>query len=389
MDPPRQGFIPAPGLPLGFNRIITEREGDLVDQRLKMYEELTCANGISGYEEPARQVMKKYLEPLSDQIITDNLGSIAGVKVGQEGGPRIMVAGHLDEVGWMVTMITEKGFLKIQPVGGWWSQVMLAQRVKVITRKGDLPGVIGSKPPHILSPEERNKVVQIKDMFIDIGASSKEEAMAFGVRPGDPIVPHCDFTIMPNPKVLLNKAWDNRAGCAAAIMVLEELKGQPHPNVVYAVGNVQEEVGLRGAVTMSNTIEPDIGFALDVGIAGDVPGVREAEAQGKMGAGPLILIYDASMVPNQALRNLVTDTADELGLPYQFDAIAGGGTDAGRMHLWGRGVPSLAIGFATRYIHSHAGMIHRDDMENAARLMAAVIKRLDAETVQKIKANTL
>lgn len=358
-----------------------------MDPRLKMYEELTCANGISGYETPAREVMKKYLAPVSDELVTDNLGSVAGVKFGKKGGPRVMIAGHLDEVGWMVTMITKEGFLKIQPVGGWWSQTMLAQRVKIITRKGELMGIIGSKPPHILPAEERNKVVQIKDMFIDIGASSKEEAMEFGVRPGDPIVPHCDFHVMPNPKILLNKAWDNRAGCAVAIMALEELQGQEHPNVVYAVGNVQEEVGLRGAITMSNVIEPDIGIALDVGIAGDVPGVREQDAQGKMGKGPLILIYDATMVPNQTLRNLVTDTADELGIPYQFDAIAGGGTDAGRMHIWGRGVPSIVIGFATRYIHSHAGLIHRDDMENAAKLVAAVVKKLDSATVQRIKEN--
>lgn len=359
-----------------------------MDSRLKMYEELTCVNGIPGYEEPVRQVMKKYLEPLSSEIITDNLGSIAGVKVGKQGGPRIMVAGHLDEVGWMVTQITEKGFLKIQPVGGWWSQVMLAQRVKVITRKGEIMGVVGSKPPHILAPEERTKVVQIKDMFIDIAASSKEEAQEWGVRPGDPIVPHCDFTVMPNPKVLMNKAWDNRAGCATAIMVLEELKGQDHANVVYAVGNVQEEVGLRGAVTMSNVIEPDIAIALDVGLAVDVPG-GGSEIEGKMGGGPLVVIYDASMVPHQGLRNLVIDTAEELGIDVQFQHISGGGTDAGRMHLWGRGVPSIAIGFATRYIHSHAALIHRDDMENAAKLVAAVIKKLDASTVSKLKANTL
>lgn len=360
-----------------------------MDSRLKMFEELTCAPGISGYEEPVRQVMRKYLQPVSDEIITDNLGSIAGVKIGKKGGPRIMIAGHLDEVGWMVTMITEKGFLRIQPVGGWWSQVMLAQRVRIITRKGELIGVVGSKPPHILPPEERNKVVPIKEMFIDIGASSREEAMEFGVRPGDPIVPYSDFTVMPNPKILLNKAWDNRAGCAVAIMALEALKGQDHPNTVYAVGNVQEEVGLRGAVTMSNTIQPDIGIALDVGIAGDVPGVKEEEAQGQMGKGPLILVYDATMIPSQALRRLVTDTAEELHIPYQYDAIPGGGTDAGRMHIYGRGVPSLVIGFATRYIHSHAALIHRDDMENAAKLVAAVIKKLDSDTVQKIKENTL
>lgn len=360
-----------------------------MDELLKMYEELTSAPGIAGYEEPVRRVMRKYLEPISDEIITDNLGSIAGVKVGQKDGPRIMVAGHLDEVGWMVTMITEKGFLKIQPVGGWWSQVMLAQRVRVITRKGELIGVVGSKPPHILSKEEREKVVPIKEMFIDIGVTSREEAEEAGVRPGDPIVPYCDFTVMANPKILMNKAWDNRGGCAAAIMVLQNLRGKQHPNVVYAVGNVQEEVGLRGAVTMANTIQPDIGIAIDSGIAGDVPGVKETEAQGKLGKGPQILLYDASMVPNQALRNLVVDTAEELGIPYQFDAIPGGGTDAGRMHLWGRGVPSVVVGFPARYVHSHAALIHRDDLENTAKLVAAVIQKLDAETVQKIKENNL
>ncbi|MBP2017913.1 endoglucanase [Symbiobacterium terraclitae] len=355
-----------------------------MDQRLKMYEELTSAYGVPGFEEPVRQVMRKYLEPLSDEIIYDNLGSIAGVKRGKAGGPRIMVAGHLDEVGWMVTQITDKGFLKLQPLGGWWSQVMLSQRVKVLTRKGELVGVIGSKPPHALSQEERNKVVQIKDMFVDIGASSRDEAKEWGVRPGDPVVPHCDFHVMPNPKILLNKAWDNRAGCAAAIMVLEELKGQEHPNEVYAVGNVQEEVGLRGATTMANTIEPDIAFALDVGIAGDVPG-SDGQYQGNLGEGPLIVVYDASMVPHRGLRDLVIDTAEELNIPLQFQSMAGGGTDAGKMHLFGRGVPSLAIGFATRYIHSHVSLIHRDDMENAAKLVAAVIKKLDADTVAQLR----
>ncbi|MGE5672534.1 MAG: M42 family metallopeptidase [Mycobacterium leprae] len=359
-----------------------------MDTRLVMYEELTSAPGISGYEDPVRKVMTRYLEQYADETITDNLGSVCGVKYGKKGGPRIMIAGHLDEVGFIVTTITDKGFLKFQPIGGWWSQVLLAQRVKIITRKGELMGVVGSKPPHILTPEERNKVVQIKDMFIDIGAASKEEAMEFGVRQGDPIIPHCDFAVMPNPKVLLNKAWDNRAGCAVAIMALEELKGQKHDNVVYAAGNVQEEVGLRGAVTMANTVEPDIGIALDVGIAADVPGTH-GELEGEMGKGPLVLLYDASMVPNQSLRNLVIETAEELNIPLQFQSMAGGGTDAGRMHLWGPGVPSVVIGFATRYIHSHVSLIHRDDMENAAKLVAAVIKKLDSATVQKIKEHTL
>ncbi len=145
-------------------------------------------------------------------------------KVGEENGPKIMVAGHLDEVGFMITQIDNKGFLRFQTVGGWWSQVMLAQRVTIITCKGDITGVIGSKPPHILSAEARKKPVEIKDMFIDIGASSKEEAMEWGVRPGDQVVPYFEFQVMKNEKLSLAKAWDNRIGCAITIDVLRQLK---------------------------------------------------------------------------------------------------------------------------------------------------------------------
>lgn len=359
-----------------------------MDERLQLYKELTEAPGVPGYEGPVREIMQRYLAP-HGEIITDNLGSIVAKKVGRAGGPKILLAGHMDEVGFMVTMITEKGFIKFQPLGGWWEQVMLAQRVTIRTHKGEITGVIGSKPPHILPPEERNKVVKKTEMFIDIGASSREEAESFGVRPGDPVIPICPFQVMPNPKILMAKAWDNRAGCAVAVEVLQELQGKDHPNEVYAGATVQEEVGLRGAQTLVNTIKPDIAFALDVGIAGDVPGVREEEAQGKMGKGPAVLLYDATMVPNLRLRDLVVETAREENIPIQFDAIAGGGTDAGRFHTHQSGVPSLVIGFPTRYIHSHAGLIHRDDIENAARLLARVIQKLDADMVQKIKDNAI
>ena len=355
-----------------------------LDETLTMLKDLTDAKGIPGNEREPRDVMNKYIAPFADEVTTDGLGSLIAKKVGDANGPKVMVAGHLDEVGFMVTQIDDKGFLRFQTVGGWWSQVMLAQRVTIVTRKGDVTGVIGSKPPHILSPEARKKPVEIKDMFIDIGASSREEATEWGVRPGDMVVPYFEFTVMNNEKLLLAKAWDNRIGCAIAIDVLKQLKNEKHPNIVYGVGSVQEEVGLRGARTSAAAIEPDIGFGVDVGIAGDTPGVSEKEAQSKMGKGPQIILYDASMVSHKGLRDLVTDTADELGIPYQFDAIAGGGTDAGSIHVSHKGAPSLAITIATRYIHSHAAMLHRDDYENAVKLIVEVIKRLDRETVDRI-----
>ncbi|MEH6906732.1 M42 family metallopeptidase [Neobacillus drentensis] len=355
-----------------------------LDETLTMLKELTDAKGIPGNEREVREVMRKYIEPFADEITTDGLGSLIAKKVGKEGGPKIMVAGHLDEVGFMITQIGDKGFLRFQPVGGWWGQVMLAQRVTIVTRKGDVTGIIGSKPPHILSAEARKKPVEIKDMFIDIGASSREEATEWGIRPGDMVVPYFEFTVMNNEKMLLAKAWDNRIGCAIAIDVLRQLKGVDHPNVVYGVGNVQEEVGLRGAKTATYKIQPDIGFAVDVGIAGDTPGISEREAMSKMGKGPQVVVYDASLVAHKGLRDLVTDTADELNIPYQFESIPGGGTDAGSIHLTHNGVPAMAITIATRYIHSHAAMLHRDDYENAVKLIVEVIKRLDRETVDKI-----
>ncbi|WP_284139793.1 MULTISPECIES: M42 family metallopeptidase [unclassified Virgibacillus] len=355
-----------------------------LDETLTMLKDLTDAKGISGNEQEARKVMDHYIRPYADEVYTDNLGSLVAKKTGKEDGPKIMVAGHLDEIGFMVTRIDDKGFIYFQTIGGWWSQVMLAQRVTIMTSEGDVTGVIGSKPPHILSAEARKKPVDIKDMFIDIGASSKEEAAEFGVKPGDSIVPYFEFTQMKNEKMLLAKAWDNRIGCAIAIEVLKQLKDADHPNIVYGVGTIQEEVGLRGARTSAHLIQPDIGFGVDVGIAGDTPGISDHEADSKLGKGPQLVLYDASMISHKGLRDLVVETADKHDIPYQYTSIAGGGTDSGSIHLTANGVPSLSITIATRYIHSHAAILHRDDFENAVKLIVEVIKQLDHDKVKEI-----
>ncbi|SDH34089.1 endoglucanase [Alteribacillus persepolensis] len=355
-----------------------------MDQTVKMLKELTDANGIPGNEREPRQVMEKHISDYADDISYDHLGSLIAKKTGKAGGPKIMIAGHLDEIGFMVTQIDDNGFLKFETVGGWWSQVMLAQRVNVMTKQGNIVGVIGSKPPHILPADQRKKAVEIKDMFIDIGASSKEEAENFGVKPGDSVVPICDFTVMNNEKIMMAKAWDNRIGCAIAIEALKRLQGEEHPNEVYGVGAVQEEVGLRGAKTAAHKIAPDIGFAVDVGIAGDTPGVSDNDARAKIGKGPQVLVFDRSMVSHKGLRDFVTGIAHEHNIPFQYEAMSGGGTDAGSIHLSGDGVPSLAVTVPTRYIHTHAAILHRDDFENAVKLIVEVTKRLDADTVKKI-----
>ena len=222
----------------------------------------------------------------------------------------------MDEIGFMVTRITDEGYLKFQTLGGWWEQVMLAQRVEVLhSPRADHRGHWLQAAAYPCTPMSARKSIDKKEMFIDIGASSREEAESCGIRPGDPVVPVCPFTEMRNPKLLMAKAWDNRFGCALAIEVLRRLKGQRHPNVLYAVGNVQEEVGLRGATTTTNLIAPDIGFALDTGIAGDTPGIGPDDAAGKLGDGPVILLYDGSMIPHIGLRDLVIDTAEAEGIP--------------------------------------------------------------------------
>lgn len=352
----------------------------MADSSLALLQELTEASGVPGYEHEVRNIIRKHLEGITT-IEQDRLGSIVCRKSGQAEAPRIMLAGHMDEIGFLVKLVTQEGFVKFSPLGGWWSQVMLAQRVIVKTRKGDIPGLIGSKPPHILNEEERKKLQEPKDMYIDVGTTSAEEAADLGIRPGDPIIPVCPFTILGTGKTYMAKAFDDRVGCAVFIEVIKNLADGGHPNTVFGVGTVQEEVGLRGARTSSWMVDPDVGLTMEVGIAGDVPNVKIEEVQERLGKGPVIVIRDGSMVPNLRLRDLVIETAESMGIPYQFELLERGGTDSGAIHLHRRGVPNVVVGVPTRHIHSHAGIIHREDYDRTVELVTAVVKKLDADTV--------
>lgn len=350
----------------------------------EMMKVLTELDGVPGFEQEVRHQMREYLAPLSEEILTDRLGGIVGKKTGNANGPRILLAGHLDEVGFMVTNITDKGYIRFQQLGGWWPHNVLAHKVKIKASTGDFYGILGSKPPHVLTPEERNKLLQLKDMFIDVGAKSKEEVEEMGIRLGDPIIPATDFFTMRNEELWVGKALDNRSGCALAVEVLQQLQQESHPNVVFSGATVQEEVGLRGAGTLSALVEPDIAFAVDVGIAYDTPGFESHQGKCDVGGGPLLLLMDRTMVAHVGLRHLVVDTAKELGIPLQFDALNGGGTDGGKFHLHGTGCPTVVIGFPTRYIHSHHAIMARKDFEQAAELLVALIKKLDTETVNQL-----
>jgi endoglucanase len=292
----------------------------------------------------------------------------------------------MDEIGFMVRHITKEGFVKFVPLGGWWDQVLLGQRVIIKTHKGDVVGVIGAKPPHLLPADERKKVVEKKDMYIDIGASSQAEVDEAGVRVGDPIVPDAQFTPLAGGKTYLSKAFDDRVGCALVVEALQHFAAKEHPNVIYGAATTQEEVGLRGAGTSAEVVNPDVAIVLESDIAGDVPGIKEEESAVKLGKGPTVILYDRSMIPNLRLRDLVIDTAKALEIPLQFSAIEGGGTDAGAIHRHKVGVPSVVIGVAARHIHSHGAIIHRDDYDNAVKLLTGLIGRLDSETVAGLTA---
>ncbi len=348
---------------------------DAIEQLLK---ELTEAHGIPGYEEEVRVLIRRHLEPLG-VIEEDRIGSLV-CRHGEE-GPRVMLAGHMDEIGFMVHHITDEGFLRFIPLGGWWDQVLLGQRVLVKTHKGDVPGVIGAKPPHLLSADERKKVVEKKEMYIDIGATSKKEVEEAGVRLGDPVVPDAPFRVLAGGRTYMAKAFDDRVGVALMIEAMRHFAQAPHPNVLYGAATVMEEVGLRGAKTSAEAVNPDVAIILESDIAGDVPGIKPEESAIKLGGGPSLILADARMIPNLKLRDLVIETAKALDIPLQFSAMMGGATDGGVIHLHRTGVPTVVLAVPARHIHGHSTIIHRDDFDRALRLLIAVVEKLDAETV--------
>ncbi|MGE7604626.1 M42 family metallopeptidase [Peribacillus sp. NPDC097675] len=353
-------------------------------ETLTLFKTLTELPGAPGNEHAVRNFMRSELEKYSDEIVQDGLGSIFGVKRGNAEGPTILVAGHMDEVGFMVTSVTENGMIRFQTLGGWWSQVLLAQRVEIITDNGPVIGVIGSIPPHLLEESQRSKPMDIKNMLIDIGADDQEDAKRIGIKPGQQIVPICPFTPMANEKKILAKAWDNRYGCGLAIELLKDLKDEKLQNILYSGATVQEEVGLRGAQTAAHMIKPDIFFALDASPANDMSGNKNEF--GQLGKGALLRILDRTMVTHRGMREFILDTAESNDIPYQY-FVSQGGTDAGKVHIANDGIPSGVIGICSRYIHTHASMIHIDDYAAARELIGKLVRACDKTTFETLKNN--
>ncbi len=371
------------------------------NKSLAFLENLSNCFGPSGFErEPARMIMD-YVGKYSDDVSTDGLGSLLFTKKGRSDKPVVLMPAHMDEVGFIVSSVNKLGYLTFNPLGGWFDQVLLGQRVRIRTSKGMISGIIAAKPPHLLPAEERAKVIAQGKMFIDLGASNEDEAKAMGVRIGDPIVPDsCYSTIKKkvyrdggrkgSDVIAIGKAFDNRVGAFIAAEVVRILKEDKivHPNTVVGAATTQEEVGLRGARTTAYVVKPDVCLTIDADLAGDVPGIDPKDAPTKMGLGPSITVYDSSMIPNEGLLECVVGVAERAKIPYQLSQFGceGGGTDAAIINISNAGCPCILIGVPTRHVHAHAGMMSLTDTENTIKLLVEVIKKLDRKTVESFTA---
>lgn len=354
-------------------------------KRMKNYEILTNLSGVSGYEKNVRKYMKEEITKYADAVVQDKLGSIFGIKYGDQKGPIIMIAGHMDEVGAIVVGITDKGFLKMQAIGGLVPEVFLSQNMQVEIAEGKfIQGIIGATPPH--SSTEGDKKLAFSDLLLDIGADSKEHAEELGIKIGQQITPMNQYYVTADGKKIVSKAWDNRFGAGMALEILKEIHKMDHPNVVVAGATVQEEVGLRGATTASQMVKPDLFIALDVSPVGDFMKEGHPKAFGKLGGGFLVRFYDPRAIMHNGLRIYFEKIAKKYKINHQ-DFLSFGGTDAAAAQYTNGGTLATTIGLPGRYIHSNAAMIHVDDVDAVKKMVLSIIKNLDRKTLEEIKNN--
>lgn len=307
---------------------------------------LANAHGISGYEDSIREILKDEMREYVDELRIDKLGNVIGIKHGEE--PSIMIAAHMDEIGLMVKSIDENGFIKFTKIGGWYDATLLNSRV-IVHGKENIYGVIGSKPPHLMKEEERKKNIESKDMFIDIGAKSKEDVKKYGIKVGSPISLDVEVKELINDRIT-GKALDDRVGLAVMLHALKNFDGDA---TIYAVGTVQEEVGLKGARTSAFGLSPDIAIVCEVAIADDHPGIKNGNI--KLEGGAVITVADAAgrgLITHPLVLKWLENVAIENNIPYQLEVSDGGTTDAAVIHVTRDGVLSGVISVPTRYMHS-------------------------------------
>lgn len=360
-----------------------QQTGTAPDATVELLQKLSNAFGPPGAEDPVRALMVPIMQPLATHLTYDGMGSVIA-QVGTT-GPRIMIDAHMDELGGMVRRIAPNGTLTMQMLGGWLDQALVDQRWVILGSKGPVEAVTGIRDIHVLPAEERSKVFPRDGLYLDIGAKNAAEAAALGIAPGDPIVPDSPFEILNGTRNYLGKAWDDRIGCAVLIEAMQRLAKLPHANQLFFVATTQEEIGLRGSKTAADVVRPDIGLAIEGGIAGDVYLGHPEETQAKLGAGPGIFLYDSSAIPNRKLVTFVQRTAADHSIPLQLDLVQGYGDDSASMQESSGGVPSLNFVVPVRYTHAHNGIVNRDDFDRTVDLMVDVLEHLDAKTVADIR----
>ena len=356
------------------------------DATEQLLAELTNAPGASGFEGPVRDILKREWNGLLEDLQTDGLGNLLGSLSGEAERPRVLLMAHMDEVGFLVRYIDDDGFIFFNPVGGHFDQSLLTQRMTIMTPRGPVVGYTGFKSGHIHPSAQRSEMIQQQDMFIDVGASSRAEAMdVFGIRPGLPITYRAEFEKLGETGRYLARAWDDRVGLAVITDALKQLRNLSHPNTVQVAATVQEEIGLRGAAVVHESTDPDIVINLEIGIAGDFPLLTSPKlSQEALGKGPGIFVFDGSMIPNNNYVEWIIEQAEANGIPYQFESVTGYGQDAAKLQQSGRGIPAVNIGIPTRYGHSQSGIIDRADYDHTVELVVQMIRALSAEEVRLI-----
>ncbi len=338
--------------------------------------ELSEAYGVSGNEGDVRTVVLDAVREHVDEIRVDTMGNVLAFKRGTgRQRMRVMLAAHMDEIGLMVVGHDNDGFLKVRSIGGIDPRLLPGTLLQV--GPGHIPGVIGTKPIHLLKKEENKEVPKIQDLVMDIGAKSKDDAKKLA-----PLGTYATFATQFRElgPTVSGKAFDDRAGCA---VLVELLHGEQFHFDLHAAFTVQEEVGLRGARVAAYAIKPDCAFALEGTIADEIPKDKDISPTTELGKGPAITIMDHSFSADRRLVRLLTGSADELGIPYQIKQPGIGGTDAGAIHLTHEGVPSVTVAVPCRYIHSPVAILSLDDFNNTVRLMRESLSRLTRRTLRR------
>ncbi len=338
---------------------------------IKLLKKICEVPGTSGFEDKVRALVLDELKAINAKTEVDNMGNVTAIVKGKDASKKVMLAAHMDEIGFIVKHIDDQGFLRFHTLGGFDPKTLTSQRV-IVHGKKDLIGVMGSKPIHVMSPEEKNKAAKITDFFIDLGMSKKEVEKYINV--GDPITRERELIEMG--ECVNCKSLDNRVSVFILLEVLKKLKKPAHD--IYAVFTVQEEVGIRGANVAAQAIQPDFGFGIDTTIAFDVPGASPHEKITELGKGVAIKIMDASTICDSRMVKFMQKTADKHKIDWQSEILTAGGTDtAGIQRMTPGGSIAGAISIPTRHIHQVIEMTHKKDIQDAINLLKKCLEELN------------